>query len=117
MSTNSIRVSSDLFARAQHQAELMSRSIAQQVEHWARLGAALEASGLAVTGLANLLKADDAKAATHTEAAPAEDLWKFKRERQRADIARVKSGATSTEQMNWFSGGRARKAKLVNSPF
>ncbi len=65
MSTISIRVSRDLFARAQHQAELTSRSIAQQVEHWARLWAALE----------------------------------------------------STEQMNWFAGGRARKAKLVNSPF
>ena len=117
MSTNSIRVSKDLFARAQHQAELMSRSIAQQVEHWARLGAALEASGLAVTGLADLLKSADEKSAMHIEAASAEDLWKFKRERQRADIARVKSGAASTQEMNWFSGGRARKAKLVNSPY
>ena len=117
MNTNSIRVSKDLFARAQHQAELMSRSTAQQVEHWARLGAALEASGLAVTSLADLLNADDVKTATHIEAAPTEDLWKFKRERQRADIARVKSGATSAEQLSWFSGGSARKARLVNSPF
>lgn len=117
MSTNSLRVSQDLFTRAQRQAGLMSRSTAQQVEHWARLGAALEASGLAVTGLADLLQTDGQRSAAHTEAVPAEDLWKFKRERQRADITRVNSGAASTERMNWFSGGSARKAKLVNSPF
>lgn len=117
MSTNSIRVSKDLFTRAQVQAGLMSRSTAQQVEHWARLGAALEASGLAVTGLAELLQTNGKNAATHTESASAEELWKFKRKRQRADIASVKSGAVRTEQMNWFAGGMARKAKLVDSPF
>ncbi len=117
MSTNSIRASKDLFTRAQDQARLMSRSTAQQVEHWARLGAALKASGLAVTGLAELLQTNGENAVTHTESASAEELWKFKRDRQRADFASVKSGATSTDQMNWFAGGRARKAKLVNSPF
>ena len=45
MSSNSIRVSAALFEQAQRQGELMCRSTAQQVEHWARLGAALEAEG------------------------------------------------------------------------
>ena len=46
MSSNSIRVGAELFRLAQQQGALMSRSAAQQVEHWARIGAALEATGL-----------------------------------------------------------------------
>jgi hypothetical protein len=45
MSSNSIRISAELFERAQQQGEALSRSAAQQVEHWARLGAVLEQSG------------------------------------------------------------------------
>ena len=42
----SIRISDDLFLLARTESETMSRSIAQQLEHWARIGAAIERSGV-----------------------------------------------------------------------
>ena len=43
----SIRISDELYALAQAEAKLMDRSLAQQLEHWAKLGLALDRSGLA----------------------------------------------------------------------
>jgi len=40
-----IRVSDDLYALALAESRLMTRSLAQQLEHWAKLGRAFEASG------------------------------------------------------------------------
>ena len=48
MSSNSIRIGAALFNTAREEAALMSRSTAQQIEHWARIGAALESCGLTV---------------------------------------------------------------------
>ena len=45
MSSNSIRVGASLFKQAQQEGSIMSRSAAQQIEYWARLGAAFEAAG------------------------------------------------------------------------
>jgi hypothetical protein len=42
----SIRISDEWYAQVQQEAALMSRSIAQQIEHWARIGAALESAGV-----------------------------------------------------------------------
>ena len=41
----SIRISDQLYEMAASSAVLMHRSLAQQVEHWAALGQALEARG------------------------------------------------------------------------
>ncbi len=41
----SVRISDDLYDLAAGTASLMHRSLAQQIEHWAALGQALEASG------------------------------------------------------------------------
>jgi hypothetical protein len=41
----SIRISDDLYALARREAKLMHRSVAQQIEHWAALGQAMEARG------------------------------------------------------------------------
>ena len=54
MSSNSIRVGASLFKEAQKEGALMSRSAAQQIEYWARLGAALEAAGLSVGDAARM---------------------------------------------------------------
>ena len=97
MSSNSIRVGAELFALAQQQGALMSRSAAQQVEHWARLGVALEATGLSV--------------------ASEQSLWAFKRQRQAEDLRSVRAGRQPAAAMSWFAGGRAKAAKLVNSPY
>jgi hypothetical protein len=107
-SSNSIRISADLFERACEQGSVMSRSAAQQVEHWARLGAALEAKGLSVDEMAELLRG--------SQQATEGELWAFKRERQARDLARVRSGLADNDQMSWFSKGRGKKAKLINSP-
>jgi hypothetical protein len=52
----SIRVSDTLFAEAEHEARLMHRSIAAQVEHWAKLGRALESVGLTVDAIRSALQ-------------------------------------------------------------
>ncbi len=109
MSSNSIRIGTALFDSAREEGALMSRSAAQQIEHWARMGAALEASGLTVAQAASLLK-------SQAEAGDAK-LWAFKRERQRADLAHARSGRITQDQLGWFSGGKARKLKLINSPY
>lgn len=116
MSSNSIRVDEKLFSAARVEGETMSRSAAQQIEHWARLGAALEAVGLTVGEAADLLRAGRASphAATGTTL---QDLWAFKRQRQAADLRNVAAGRASNADMSWFSGGKARAARLVDSPY
>lgn len=116
MSSNSIRVSAALFEQAQRQGELMCRSTAQQVEHWARLGAALEAEGSSVADVSRLLKSGWRAEATYSEVTAEGDVLAFKRERQARDLQRVDAGAATNDQMSWFSKRVARSAKLVNSP-
>lgn len=41
----SIRISDELYDLAVHEARLMQRSLAQQVEHWVKLGVGIERSG------------------------------------------------------------------------
>jgi hypothetical protein len=111
MSSNSVRVSSDLFEQAHRQGEVLSRSAAQQLEHWARLGAAVEQSGLSVGELVELLRGDVA-----SRKLPESALWAAKRAQQARDIEAVESGKAGNESMSWFSGGRARRAKAIDSP-
>lgn len=113
MSSNSIRVGAEIFDAAREQGALMSRSAAQQIEHWARMGAALEASGLTVAQVAQLLKRQPEAPAEPGDA----KLWAFKRQRQQADLATAQAGGLTQDQLSWFSGGKARVVKLVNSPY
>jgi len=111
MGSNSIRISAELHQRAQRRGKLLSRSASQQIEHWARLGAAIEESGLSVGELVELLRAD-----TTARGGSEEALWAAKRAQQARDITAVESGRASSESMSWFSGGRARGAKATDSP-
>lgn len=43
----------------------------------------------------------------------AEEMWKYKREKQREDIEGLKNGTLSPDDANWFSGGLARRAKII----
>jgi hypothetical protein len=115
MSSNSIRVGAELFALAQQQGALMSRSAAQQVEHWARLGVALEATGLSVAEVARLLRGGEVLA--EETVASEQSMWAFKRQRQAEDLRSVRAGRQPAAAMSWFAGGRAKGAKLVNSPY
>lgn len=140
MSSNSIRVGAEIFNTAREEGELMSRSAAQQIEHWARMGAALEACGLTVDEVAFLLKSAPEAVApqrppprggtgkvakphlpmTQTERQPEPGdatLWAFKRQRQRADLENARSGRVTQDRLSWFSGGKARNLKLIDSPY
>ena len=44
MAGNAVRLSEDLIGEARNEAAIMSRSITSQVEHWAKLGRAIEQS-------------------------------------------------------------------------
>lgn len=117
MSSNSVRISAILFDEAQRQGQLMCRSTAQQIEHWARLGAALEAEGVSVSALLRLLGRERDAEPVYTEVAPEKVPLAFKRAQQSKDLQRVDSGAASNDQMSWFSKKRARSAKIIGSPF
>ena len=41
----SVRISDDLYSMARLEAMMMNRSVAQQIEHWAAIGQAVEARG------------------------------------------------------------------------
>lgn len=122
MSSNSVRVGAALFEDAQSVGAVMSRSAAQQVEYWARLGQALESAGLNLRDAAALLQgraqvAVSSQGQEESTVVAEADLVKFKRERQAADIRAVEEGRATNEQMSWFSGGRARSRKLIDSPY
>ena len=122
MSSNSIRVGAELFSLAQQHGALMSRSAAQQIEHWARIGAALEATGLSVTDVARLLRGGNDRGDSNsdleeTTAKDEKELWAFKRKRQAKDLRSVRAGRQPAAAMSWFAGGKAKAAKLIDSPY
>ncbi|MBK1683113.1 hypothetical protein [Rhodoferax fermentans] len=45
------------------------------------------------------------------------DMWEQKRANQRQDIEGLKAGTVSSNEVNWFAGGVARRAKLIGSIF
>jgi hypothetical protein len=55
LAMKSVRISDDLFALARGEAVTMSRSIAQQLEHWGKLGAAVEQAGITQEQLRRIL--------------------------------------------------------------
>jgi hypothetical protein len=54
----SIRVSDRLYALAEATSLRLHRSLAQQVEHWAELGRALEAAGITTAEVLEILSSD-----------------------------------------------------------
>jgi ParD-like antitoxin of type II bacterial toxin-antitoxin system len=54
----SIRVSDRLYSLAEATSERVHRSLAQQIEHWAELGRALEAAGVTTAQVLDILGGD-----------------------------------------------------------
>ena len=54
----SIRVSDRLYDLADATSQKMHRSLAQQIEHWAELGRALEAAGVTTVQILEILEGD-----------------------------------------------------------
>ena len=114
MSSNSIRISNQLFRDAQETGEYVARSAAQQVEFWARIGQALESSGIRSQLLLELLRGDHG---TQSLARVEEDLRAAKQREQSRDIEAVKSGAASPKEMVGITRKRAKNAKALDSPY
>ena len=107
--SHSLRVSRALFEAAFSIGEVFSRSAAQQVEHWARLGKAMEKAGLTVDMAMQLFR----DGATESEGA----MRAHKRALQKRDIALLQSGRVRQEDMHLFTSEMAKKAKVLNGPY
>ncbi|WP_234193018.1 MULTISPECIES: ParD-like family protein [Pseudacidovorax] len=110
MPSNSIRVEANLYEAARAEGAVQSRSTAQQIEHWAKLGASLESCGLTVGQVTSLLRASG-------QGTGDANLWAFKRQRQQQDIVAATDGRVTQAQLSWFSGGKAQSLKLIDSPY
>ncbi len=126
MSSNSVRVSAALFQVAQAHGEVLTRSAAQQIEHWARLGKALEDAGLSVEQLVKVLHGDtsgskparsEAKGRLSDETVSAEQMWTEKRAKQKKDLENVKNGKVPGMAMGWFSAKRVKQVEILDSPY
>lgn len=137
MASNSIRIDAGLFEAAREEGGLQSRSTAQQIEHWARLGASLESCGLTVSQVAALLRGspDLPRAVGRPEGvqepgewssvsrspsahgAGDEALWAFKRSKQSQDMASAAQGRLTQQDLSWFAGGKARGLKVIGAPY
>jgi hypothetical protein len=87
----SISISDNLYALAQMEAQLEHRSIAQQLEHWAKLGMAASRGGGLAAGTSQ------AKAAVEAT--------------RRLDARDVRSGARPAEFLHFVPRSMARESK------
>ncbi|MFK4705918.1 hypothetical protein ABIC83_002757 [Roseateles asaccharophilus] len=99
----SVRVSDDLYALAQKASQALSRPLAQQMEYWARLGAALDAAGISAAAAMELLgngaSADDFVKAALGLGAPADGGLQTLKDVQRKDAEDVKAGRRSARSL------------------
>lgn len=107
--SKSLRISDTLFDAATLSAGILSRSTAQQVEYWARLGKALEDRGLTVDSATVLLGA--------ASQADEKTLWANKRQLQKRDVALARTGKVKQSDLHLFSPEAARSAKILNGPY
>lgn len=91
----SIRISEKLYELARQEAVLMSRSLAQQLEHWAKLGAALEKNGT--------LNLDDVRSASAS----------FEQTAQAMEVA---SGKRDARSLHVVPKALARKMRVAVKP-
>src|SRR5450759_3170155 len=102
----SIRISDELYDTAQRASVLLARSLAQQMEHWARLGAAIEAAGITSAQAMELLQAGRlnvliaaATGKTDNEAASSQML----RQRRRFFEKQVRDGQRTADSLVIFT--------------
>lgn len=122
----SIRISDELYDIALHAGEAMDRSLAQQMEHWARMGAALDAAGITFEQRLRLLQGhagvhEQVLRALHAEPpqargddAAAVAARAALRRRQRE--AEVMGGRRSPSSLFLFTAKAARSADVVFAP-
>ena len=104
----SIRISNHLYESALADAALLHRSLAQQVEHWADVGRALEESRLDVAALKTLM-------GISKSASGYQDGWmdQFKRSYQDATKDAVRAGRLSPDSLRFVGQSQAAAAKVT----
>jgi hypothetical protein len=100
---HSVRISDDLYSLAQSASHALGRPLAQQIEFWARLGAALEAAGISAATAMELLghgaSADAFVAAALGHGAQSAQGQALIEEQHRRDAEDVSSGRRSARSL------------------
>ncbi|MFG6431991.1 TA system antitoxin ParD family protein [Roseateles sp. LYH14W] len=113
----SVRITDELYGLVEKTGASMSRSLAQQLEHWARIGAALDASGLTTDQVLKLMGRDNPLAEqvlammlvnAHKHRGAAEVV-----KRHAADEAAVRVGRKQAEDLFVFPTGFLRNARTA----
>lgn len=116
----SIRISDDLYSMAQNASQALVRPLAQQMEYWARLGAALDAAGIstrmAMELLGNGVKADDFVAVALGRVASEDGGLPMLRERQRKDAEDVAAGRRSARSLLMFQKDDLKGYRFTPNP-
>lgn len=113
----SVRISDELYALVEATSAELTRSLAQQLEHWARIGAAVDAAGLSTDQVLKLAGKSDSLA----EQVLAMLLVKDHKHRGKAEIvarharveAAVRAGRKSAKSLHAFSESLVKKAKTT----
>lgn len=56
--SSAVKLSTELVESARHESRVYSRSMTQQIEHWARIGRAVERTGVLASRIHSALKAE-----------------------------------------------------------
>ena len=122
-----IRVSVELFEAARKEAAIMNRSVAGQLEYWAKLGESIEAAGLSVEDVKELFYRGQAASSNREilrsvvqENRGVYEVSEFqlqqaKRARQKVDYQAQKAGLVSSARMSPFANVRM-SAKIREVP-
>jgi ParD-like antitoxin of type II bacterial toxin-antitoxin system len=114
----SIRISDEFYDTALHAGEAMGRSLAQQLEHWARMGAALDAAGITFEQTVRLLQGPKGLHALLLLASGSEPDSAARTvakidQRSRELAAEVEAQRRSQESLFLFPTKTVRKARVV----
>jgi hypothetical protein len=116
----SIRISDDLYLTAQIASQALGRPLAQQMEYWARLGAALDASGIsaavAMDLLGNGVKADEFVTAALGRGVLHDGGLPMLTERKREDAADVAAGRRKARSLLAVGKGDLTGARFTPNP-
>jgi len=115
----SIRISDELYSLAQSTGQALGRPIAQQMEYWAKLGAALDAAGITSrmamellgNGASAQLLVDSALGRTDNAGASARIL----REKQSIDARQVAEGKRSSRSLFAFEQADLERMRFTPS--
>jgi hypothetical protein len=115
----SIRVSDEMYALAQRTGTALDRSLAQQFEYWARLGAAIDAAGITSSQAMSLLEAGkpvDVLIAVATGHADNSGDARIRRRNEQLE-ADVAAGRRSAASLLIFSAEAVSASTVSKAPY